>query len=126
GYRLVPLGGTSTMLADPASSASRRAGYARPTLWGTRSADAGRPPPGPYPYQQADPVGLPPWGDADRPLVGEAGGLWYRLGPPPFVRPEEWPIMPGARAGFRLEPVGFFDRNPTLDVPAPAHCAPKL
>jgi primary-amine oxidase len=38
------------------------------------------------------------------------------------VRPDDWPIMPVARAGFRLEPVGFFDRNPSLDVPPPRTC----
>jgi primary-amine oxidase len=26
--------------------------------------------------------------------------------------------MPVDTTGFRLKPVGFFDRNPTLDVPA--------
>nr|WP_020486771.1 hypothetical protein [Amycolatopsis methanolica] len=32
--------------------------------------------------------------------------------------------MPVDRCGFTLKPAGFFDRNPTLDVPAPrgAHC----
>ena len=32
--------------------------------------------------------------------------------------------MPVDYAGFVLKPVGFFDRNPTLDVPASAsgHC----
>ncbi len=34
-----------------------------------------------------------------------------------FPRPEDWPIMPVDRTGFKLKPVGFFDRNPTLDVP---------
>jgi primary-amine oxidase len=28
--------------------------------------------------------------------------------------------MPVARASFVLEPVGFFDRNPALDVPPQA------
>jgi primary-amine oxidase len=34
--------------------------------------------------------------------------------------------MPVERCGFSLKPVGFFDRNPTLDLPAPAatHCHP--
>jgi primary-amine oxidase len=33
--------------------------------------------------------------------------------------------MPVARCGFVLKPTGFFDRNPTLDVPPPAsHCTP--
>lgn len=33
--------------------------------------------------------------------------------------------MPVDYTGFKLKPVGFFDRNPTLDVPAStsAHCA---
>jgi primary-amine oxidase len=31
--------------------------------------------------------------------------------------------MPVARCGFTLKPTGFFDRNPTLDVPPPSpHC----
>jgi primary-amine oxidase len=34
------------------------------------------------------------------------------------VRPEDWPVMPVDYAGFKLKPVGFFDRNPALNVPA--------
>jgi primary-amine oxidase len=31
--------------------------------------------------------------------------------------------MPVSRTGFMLRPTGFFDRNPTLGVPAPSgHC----
>ena len=32
------------------------------------------------------------------------------------ARAEEWPVMPVSRAGFRLVPHNFFDRNPALDV----------
>lgn len=39
------------------------------------------------------------------------------LGMTHIPRPEEFPIMPSARTGFRLVPKGFFDRNPALDVP---------
>jgi primary-amine oxidase len=35
-------------------------------------------------------------------------------------RPEDWPVMPVERIGFMLKPVGFFDRNPALDIPPPA------
>ena len=45
--------------------------------------------------------------------------LWYSLGVHHVVRPEEWPVAPVAYAGFSLKPVGFFDGNPALDVPAP-------
>ena len=33
-------------------------------------------------------------------------------------RPEDWPVMPVEYTGFLLQPFGFFDRNPALDVPA--------
>ena len=122
GYRLVPLQGVSTMLAQPEARVSRRAGFARHTLWVTRHEDAERHPSGRYPYGQTETVGLPQWSAADRPLERSDVVLWYTAGTTHFVRPEEWPIMPVARAGFRLEPVGFFDRNPSLDVPPPRTC----
>ena len=40
-----------------------------------------------------------------------------------IVCPEDWPVAPVHRAGFKLKPWGFFDRNPALDVPMPDHCA---
>ena len=43
--------------------------------------------------------------------------VWYTFGVTHFVRPEDWPVMPVEYAGFLLSPVGFFDRNPALDVP---------
>jgi len=30
--------------------------------------------------------------------------------------------MPVTSCGFMLKPTGFFDRNPTLDVPPAQHC----
>jgi primary-amine oxidase len=41
-----------------------------------------------------------------------------------FPHPEDWPVMPVDSCGFTLRPVGFFDRNPRLDVPMSAHCEP--
>ena len=49
--------------------------------------------------------------------------MWHTFGPTHVPRPEDWPVMPVTRTGFMLKPTGFYDRNPTLDVPAPAgHC----
>ena len=51
--------------------------------------------------------------------------LWHTFGLTHFPRPEDWPIMPVDYTGFKLKPAGFFDRNPTLDVPrsSSSHCA---
>jgi primary-amine oxidase len=122
GYRLVPLHGVATMLAQPDARVSRRAGFARHTLWVTRHRDDERHPSGRYPYGDPETVGLPQWSAADRQLEETDVVLWYTVGTTHFVRPEDWPIMPMARAGFRLEPVGFFDRNPALGIPPPRAC----
>lgn len=53
----------------------------------------------------------------DQPLVNEDVVIWYTLGVTHTPRPEEWPVMPTAHAGFKLLPVGFFARNPALDLP---------
>jgi len=45
--------------------------------------------------------------------------IWYSMGVTRLPRPEEWPVMPVHRAGFKVMPSGFFARNPALDVPKP-------
>lgn len=35
-------------------------------------------------------------------------------------RTEDFPVQPVASCGFILQPFGFFDQNPTLDVPPAA------
>ena len=122
-YKLVP-GPTPTLLADPSSSVGRRAGFAQHNLWVTPYEPGERRAAGSYPNQSAGGDGLPAWTAADRSLVGTDVVLWYSFGVTHIARPEDWPVMPVESTGFHLVPVGFFDRNPTLDVPPPAHhCA---
>jgi len=79
---------------------------------------------GPYPNQHPGGAGLPSYVEAGRPLEAADVVVWYTFGAHHVVRPEDWPVMPAARIGFALRPVGFFDANPALDLPAPAACHP--
>ena len=123
GYKLVPTMSTPTMLASPESSVGRRAGFARHNLWVTPYARDERRAAGEFPNQHAGGDGLPAWTAADRPLTDTDVVLWYTFGVTHFVRPEDWPVMPVEYTGFTLMPVGFFDRNPALDVAIPSSSA---
>jgi primary-amine oxidase len=119
-YKLVP-GENVRALAHPDSSIARRAGFIGHHLWVTRYEASERHAAGDYPNQHPGGAGLPAWVRADRGLVNADIVLWYSLGVHHVVRPEDWPVAPVAYAGFSLKPAGFFDGNPALDVPAPAH-----
>ena len=62
---------------------------------------------------------MPQWAGANRSIENRDVVLWYTMGITHMARPEEWPVMPVHRAGFKLMPNGFFSRNPALDVPKP-------
>ncbi|MCU1625748.1 MAG: Copper amine oxidase protein [Pseudonocardia sp.] len=124
GYALHPEG-KATLLADDASSIHARATFATNALWVTRYDPAERYPAGDFVNQNAGGAGLPAWVRADRPVDGEDIVVWHTFGTTHFPRPEDWPVMPVDYTGFTLKPVGFFDRNPALDVPPAAsggHC----
>lgn len=122
-YVLHPQGG-ATMLADPGSSIHRRATFATNALWVTRYDPAERYPAGDFVNQNPGGAGLPAWVAADRDIDGQDIVVWHTFGLTHFPRPEDWPVMPVEYTGFTLKPVGFFDRNPALDVPATQakHC----
>ena len=117
-YRLVP-GNTPTMLADESSAVAKRAGFARKNLWVTPYVSDERRAAG-YPNLHAGGAGLPEWTAADRLIENTDVVVWYTFGVNHVARPEDWPVMPVEYAGFTLQPFGFFDRNPALDVP-PSH-----
>ena len=112
------------LLADPDSTLAKRAGFAANHLWVTRYDPDQRYPAGDFVNQHPGGAGLPAFIAADREIDGADIVLWHTFGPTHVPRPEDWPVMPVARCGFVLKPTGFFDRNPTLDVPPPAaHCS---
>jgi primary-amine oxidase len=118
-YRLVP-GHNVELMAQPGSPFANRAAFARHHLHVTPYAPHERYATGDYPYQHNGEGGLPDWTEADRPIENTDTVLWYTFGHHHVPRPEDWPVMPVATIGFRLMPVGFFDRNPGLDVPPPS------
>ncbi len=120
-YKLVP-GPTPTLLAAPTSSVGRRATFATRNLWVTPYRPDERRSAGEYPNQHAGGDGLPRWTAEDRSIEDTDVVLWYTFGVTHLPRPEDWPVMPVEYCGFHLIPVGFFPRNPALDVPAPDHC----
>jgi len=124
GYGLFPEG-LPTLLSDPGSSIARRAAFATRHLWVTRYDPAERYAAGDFVNQHSGGSGLPEYAAADRDIDGQDLVVWHTFGLTHVPRPEDWPIMPVDYTGFKLKPIGFFDRNPTLDVPAStsAHCA---
>jgi primary-amine oxidase len=118
-YELIP-GDNVAAMAHPSSGIRTRAGLLDHHLWVTPYRRDERYPAGEYPNQSGPGEGLPAWTAADRPLVGADVVLWYVFGAHHFPRLEDWPVMPVAKVGFHLRPVGYFDANPALDVPPPA------
>ncbi|MFD6157511.1 primary-amine oxidase [Nocardia sp. NPDC060256] len=121
-YALYPEG-KETLLADDAAPIAKRAAFATKSLWVTRYDPAQRYAAGDFVNQHPGGAGLPEYVAADRPLDNEDLVVWHTFGLTHFPRPEDWPIMPVDYTGFVLKPVGFFDRNPTLDVPRTSHGA---
>jgi primary-amine oxidase len=119
GYKLVP-GGCVPAMFDPASPVLRRAQAIGHTLWVTPFAEDERWPCGEFVVQSREDRGLPAWTAQDRGIHDTDVVLWYVFGIHHMTRPEEWPVMPVDTVSFWLKPIGFFDRNPALDVP-PAH-----
>lgn len=113
-----------TLLAAEDSSIRRRAAFAGHALWVTQYDRDEQFPAGDQVNLNPGAGGLPEFITQDRSLEGEDLVLWHTFGLTHFPRTEDWPIMPVDYAGFKLLPNGFFDRNPTLDVPpeASGHC----
>ncbi|HYB16163.1 MAG TPA: primary-amine oxidase [Streptosporangiaceae bacterium] len=122
GYTLYPES-APVLLADPAAPLTPRARFATNHLWVTRSDPAHRYPAGDFVNQHPGGAGIPAFIAGDQDIDGADIVLWHTFGPTHVPRPEDWPVMPVARCGFTLKPTGFFDRNPTLDLPPPSpHC----
>ena len=115
-YKLMP-GENTAAFQHPSAYVSRRAGYMSKHLWVTPYAPEEMYATGKYPNQSREDTGLPVYTRDDRSIEDTDVVVWYTLTHNHIPRPEDWPVMPVGYVGFMLKPVGFFDRNPALDVP---------
>jgi len=121
-YALFPGHNAFHLYLDDAP-ALKRAAFIRHHLWATAYRQGELHAAGPYPNQHPGGAGLPHWTKGNAPLEDADLVVWYSFVAHHIPRPEDWPIMPVAYAGFELRPFAFFDGNPALDVaPEPHAC----
>jgi primary-amine oxidase len=114
GYMLEP-GENSVPYSSSDSYVRKRAGFINSNIWATPYKEAEMYAAGDYPFQSELSEGLPEWTKANRSIENQDIVLWYTMGITHTPRPEEWPIMPVHRSGFRLKPNSFFSQNPALE-----------
>ena len=121
-YSLHPEGNPLLLAADD-SSIAQRAAFATKHLWVTPFDTSQRYPTGDFVNQHSGGAGLPAFTADDRSVDNTDVVVWHTFGLTHTPRLEDWPIMPVDYTGFKMKPDGFFDRNPTLDVPpSGVHC----
>lgn len=104
-------------LMSPDDYMRQRAGFVDHTLWTTPYSPTELFAGGDYPTNSVAGAGLPKWTSANRPIANTDVVTWLTLGFHHVPRPEDWPVMPVAWHGFAIRPVGFFNRNPSADLP---------
>ncbi|MBS1786334.1 MAG: primary-amine oxidase [Acidobacteria bacterium] len=116
GYLLFA-GENSIPLPGETSAVRKRAGFMNSHIWVTQFDPSERYAAGFYVNQSKGGDGLPKWVKQNRELENKDVVLWYSFGVTHLPRPEDYPVMPVHKAGFKLMPVGFFTQNPALDLP---------
>lgn len=107
----------SLPFASLSSSVRKRAGFLNAHVWVTQHQPDELYAAGYYINQSPGGEGLTRWVKQNRPLENQDVVLWYTFGVTHLPRPEDYPVMPVHKTGFKLMPLGFFTRNPALDVP---------
>jgi primary-amine oxidase len=113
GYVLMP-GENSVPHAAKKSFFRRHAAFVNYHLWATPYRAEEQYAAGDYVNGGPAGDGLPKWTKDNRSLDNTDVVVWYSLGVTHVPRPEEWPLMPVHRAGFKLVPAGFFAHNPAM------------
>lgn len=114
-------GHSAMTLLAPDDYLQRRAGFTDHTLWITPYQPRELYAAGDYPTISTAGDGLPKWTAADRQIAGRDIVAWLTMGFHHVPRPEDWPLMPVQNHSFSIRPVGFFTRNPSIDLPKDKH-----
>ncbi len=119
-YKLLPAA-SPALFAQAGSQVDQRGAFARHHVWATPYAEAELSAAGPHTVMHSGQSGLAEITAANRDISECDLVMWHTVAVTHVPRPEDWPVMPVEYTGFHLLPVGFFERNPTLDVPAQCH-----
>jgi primary-amine oxidase len=99
------------------SPAVQRAGFTDHHFFATRYRATELHAAGDYPVAPGPPNNLSAWTHDNESILNEDLVVWYTFGITHVARPEDFPVMPTAHANVRFLPMGFFERNPALEVP---------
>ena len=115
-YKLLPAA-SPTLFAQAGSQVAARAAFASHNLWATPFSEGEFSAAGPNTVMHAGQGGLAEMTAENRNIDDCDLVVWHTVGLTHVPRPEDWPVMPVEYTGFHLIPSGFFDKNPTLDLP---------
>ncbi len=115
GYQIE--GHSAATLMTPDDYMQQRGGFTNHTLWVTPYDRTQLYAAGDYPTVSVAGQGLPSWTAANRNIVNADLVAWLTMGFHHVPRPEDYPIMPVVTHSFVLRPIGFFSRNPSMDLP---------
>ena len=116
GYKLLP-GNTPALIAHPDSPPGKRASFAKHNLWATPFDKEEQAAGGEYSVMHSGQGGLDELTASNRDISECDLVTWHTFGVTHTPRPEDWPVMPVEYCGFHLIPVGFFEKNPTINLP---------
>jgi len=117
GYRLHATDCVTPMLAEDGPSGIR-SNFIRNHVWVTPYNENERYPAGEYVCNSDGSDGLAEVIKQGRGVENTDIVVWHCFGLHHVVRPEDFPVQPCMSSGFALMPSGFFNLNPSNDVPA--------
>jgi len=116
GYRL-EANNCVTPFVHPGSPSGKRASFVQNHLWVTAYDSEERYPAGEFMNHSDGEGSVADFVRQDRPIEDADIVLWHVFGVHHPVRAEDFPVQSCVTTGFKLAPWGFFNGNPTINLP---------